>query len=220
MAISKMSNVSIAVQSAIASAATITSISKAAPGVVTATHALANGDYVFLNITGGMPQLNNKVFRVIAVATTVSFQLEDVTGSTGIDTSTYDAFISGTFQKITLGTSLTTAAAIQVSGGDFDMIDVTTIHSNQKSSIPGAANPIKADLTLLWDPTDSAQKALKVASDAQTQLAFKFTFGVGGKIMVFIGYVGFVNAPNASALDKITSSCSITAFGAPNYYSA
>ena len=221
MSMSKMSNVAIAAQTtALGTALAITSISKAAPGVVTVTHAYTNGQYVVLNISGGMSQLNNKVYRVCNVSTTVSFQLEDVSGGTGIDTSSFDAFVAGTCALATFTTSLTTASGIQISGGDFDMIDTTTIHSNQKSQIPGAANPIKFELTHLWDPVDTAQKAIKTASDLQSQMAFKFTFGTGGKVMVFIGYVGFVNVPNGNALDKITSAMSITAFGAPNYYSA
>ncbi len=220
MAVSKMSNVAIAAQtSALATALAITAITKVAPGVVTVANTYANGDYVLMNLSGGMPQLNGKVYRVCNVAAG-SFQLEDVSGGTGIDTSSYDAFVSGTCQKVIFATSITTASAIQISGGDFDMIDTTTIHTNQKSQIPGAANPIKFELTHLWDPVDAAQKAMKTASDLQSQMAFKFTFGTGGKIMVFIGYVGFVNVPNGNALDKITSSMSITAFGAPNYYSA
>lgn len=220
MSMSKMSNVAIAVQTVLATALNITAITKAAPGIVTVTHSYANGDYVVLNISGGMSQLNNKVFRVCNVSTTVSFQLEDVSGGTGIDTSSYDTFVTGTVSKVTLGTSITTATAIQISGGDFGMIDTTTIHTNQKSEVPGAANPLKFELTNLWDPTDTAQKAIKIASDLQSQLVFKFTFGTGGKIMVFVGYVGFVNAPNGNAQDKITSAMSITAFGVPNYYSA
>lgn len=217
--VSKMSNVAIAVQSALGALKTITAISKAAPGVVTATHDFANGDYIVMDVQG-MSQVNGSVFRVANVSTTVSFQLEDVTGGTGIDTTAFDTFTSGTCRKITFGTSISTAAAIQISGGDFDMIDTTVIHTNQKSQIPGAANPIKFELTHLWDPTDAGQKALKAASDIQAQLAFKFTFGAGGKIMVFVGYVGFVNAPNGNAQDKITSSMSVTAFGNPTYYSA
>jgi len=217
--IRKMTNVAVAMQSAIATALTITSISKATPGIVTVTHSYANGDYVLMQ-TLGMSQINNRVYRVCNVATTVSFQLEDVTGGTGIDTSAFDAFISGTCQKLTLGNSVTTAAELTLSGGDFDFIDVTTIHVNVKAVIPGAANPIKAEMQLLWDVTDAGQIALKTASDTQAQRTFKITFGTGGPIMIFIGYVGYAAIPVGKALDKITSPCAITAFGMPSYYSA
>jgi hypothetical protein len=206
-------------QSALAAAKNITGITKAAEGVVTAAgHGYSNGDYVFLEVQG-MSQVNARVFRVIGVATD-SFKLEDVTGGTGINTTDFDTFSSGTAKKITFGTSITTAASISISGGDFDFIDTTTIHSNQKSQIPGAANPISMSMDQLWDITDAGQIALKAASDTQAQRAFKFTFGTGGTIMVFVGYVGFTGAPVGNAQDKITSPATVTAFGSPTYYSA
>ncbi len=219
MSVRKMSNVAVAMQSALAAAKTITAITKAAPGVVTATaHGYSNGDYVFLEVQG-MSQVNGRVFRVATIATD-TFQLEDVTGGTGIDTTLFDTFSSGTAKKITFGTSITTAATINVTGGDFDFIDTTTIHSNQKSQIPGAANPISISMDQLWDIADAGQIALKAASDTQAQRAFKFTFGTGGPIMVFVGYVGFTGAPTGAAQDKITSPATVTAFGSPTYYSA
>lgn len=206
-------------QSALGVAKTITGITKAAPGVVSATHDFANGDYVVLSIAG-MFQLNGRVFRVCNVVSTTSFQLEDVTGGTGISTVGFDTFTSGTAQKITFGNSITTAANISVSGGDFDFIDTTTIHSNQKTQIPGAANPINIQMEQLWDITDAGQIAMKAASDLQSQLAFKFTYGTGGPIQVFTGYVGYTAAPTGSAQDKIVSPATITAFGSPTYYSS
>lgn len=214
----KWSNVAVSMQSAIAAAVTITAISKAAPGVVTATNTYSNGDYVLLAVQG-MYQLNGRVFRVANVSGT-DFQLEDVSGGTGIDTTSFDTFSSGTSQKITFGTSISTATSVNASGGDFDLIDVTTIHSNQRSQIPGAANAIQYTMEHLWDVTDVGQIAMKTASDAQAQRAFKFVFGTGGPIMVFIGYVGYVGTPTGSALDKIVASSTITAFGSPVYYSS
>lgn len=217
MSVRKMSNVAVAMQSALAAAKTISAITKAAPGVVTsAGHGYSNGDYVFLEVQG-MIQVNARVFRVVSVATD-TFQLEGVTGGTGIDTTDFDTFSSGTAKKITFGTSITTASSINISGGDFDFIDTTTIHSNQKSQIPGASNPISMTMDQLWDITDAGQIALKAASDTQAQRAFKFTFGTGGPIMVFVGYVGFTGAPTGSAQDKITSPATVTAFGSPTYY--
>jgi hypothetical protein len=214
----KMSNVAVSMQSALATAVTITAISKAAPGVVTATNTYANGDYVLLSVSG-MYQLNNKVFRVCNVSGT-NFQLEDVSGGTGIDTTAYDTFSSGTAKKITFGTSITSASSMTASGGDFDFIDTTTIHVNQKSQIPGAANPIAFAMDHLWDITDAGQIAMKSASDTQSQLAFKMVFGTGGPIMVFSGYVGYTGSPQGNAQDKLTSKATITAFGTPTYYSA
>lgn len=215
----KMSNVAVAMQSVLGADKTITGISKAAPCVVTATHDFSNGDFVVLTVQG-MWQLNGKVFRVCNVSTTVSFQLEAVSGGTGIDSTLFDTFSSGTANKITFGTSITTATSIDATGGEFGYIDTTTIHTNQKTQIPGSAEPITKKMEHLWDITDAGQIAMKVASDAQAQRAFKLTYGTSGPIEVFMGYVGFTGSPNGQAQDKITSPATITAFGLPNYYSA
>lgn len=219
MAVTKWSNVAIAMQSALAAAKTLTAITKASPGVVSSTaHGYSNGDFVYLDIQG-MWQLHGRVFRVASVATD-TFQLEDVSGGTGISTASFDTFTSGYAYKITFGTSITTATSMNVSGGDYSMIDTTTIHGNQKSEVPGLPEPLKMTFDNLWDPTDAGQAAMKSASDAQAIRAFKFTFGPGGKIMVFAGYVGFAGAPAGSAQDKVTSQAVITAHGTPTYYSA
>jgi hypothetical protein len=219
MAVTKWSNVSITMQSAIAAAKTISGITKAAPGVVSSTaHGYSNGDYVVIEAQG-MWQINNRVFRVVSVATD-NFRLEDVSGGTGIDTTAFDTFTSGFAYKLTFGTSVTTATSMQASGGNFAMIDTTTIHGNQKSQIPGLPDALSMTFDNLWDPTDAGQAAMKAASDAQAKRAFKFTFGTGGKVMVFNGYVGFAGAPAGSAQDKVTTQAVITCEGTPTYYSA
>jgi len=219
MAVTKWSNVAIAMQSALAAAKTLTAITKASPGVVSSTaHGYSNGDFVYLDVQG-MWQLHGRVFRVASVATD-TFQLEDVSGGTGLSTAAFDTFTSGSAYKITFGTSITTATSMNVSGGDYSMIDTTTIHGNQKSEVPGLPNSLTMTFDNLWDPTDAGQAAMKSASDAQAIRAFKFTFGTGGKIMVFAGYVGFAGAPAGSAQDKVTSQAVITAHGTPTYYSA
>jgi len=217
--VTKMANVAIALQSALGVVKTITAISKAAPGVVSCTHDFANGDYVVLSVQG-MQQLDGKVYRVCNVSTTVSFQLEDVSGGTGIDTTLFDTFSSGTAKKITFGTSLSTVAEITMSGGDFTKIDTSVIHSNVKREIPGLASPVSIDIKHLWDVSDAGQAAMKVASDVQTQLAVKITFGTGGKIMVFNGYVGYTALPAGTFGEAIKSSGSISATSTPSYYSA
>lgn len=209
----KWSNVAVAVQSALAAAKTITAITKASPGVVSSTaHGYSNGDYVLLSVQG-MFQVNNKVARVAGV-TTDTFQLESV------DTTDFDTFGSGTAQKITFGTSVTSATSLTASGGDFDFIDTTVIHDNAKTQIPGLPNPLAYSFENIWDISDAGQIAMKAASDAQDMRAFKFTFGTGGPIMVFAGYVGFSGAPTGQAQQLITTPAVITAYGTPSYYAS
>lgn len=206
-------NVSVSMQSAIASAKTITAITQASPAVVSSTaHGYSNGDIVYLEVQG-MRQVNERAFRVAGV-TTDTFQLE------GIDSTSFDAFTSGTAQKTTLGTNITTATSISASGGEFDMIDTTTIHDNARTNMPGLPSAISFTMEHLWDVSNAGQAALKLASDAQSRRVFKFQFGSGGKIIYFAGYVGFTGLPGGSAQDKVTTSCVITMNGTPSYYAS
>lgn len=214
----KWSGVAVAMQSALGTNKTITAIAVGTTATVTATHDFVAGDYVVFNVLG-MYQINGRVFRVLSVNTTVSFVIEG-TGGASLDTTGYNAFTSGTCNKITFGTSITTATNISASGGDFDFIDTTTIHDNIKTQIPGTANPLSYTFDNLWDASDAGQIALKTASDNQAQRSMKFTFGTGGPIMVFNGYVGYSGAPTGSAQDKIVSPAVITAFGLPTYYAS
>lgn len=209
----KWSNVAVAMQSALAAADTITGITKANPGVVTATaHGLNNGDYVYLSVLG-MYQLNERVARV-ANKTADTFELE------GIDTSAFDTFTSGTAEAITFGTSITTATSINSSGGGFDFIDTTTIHGNAKTQMPGLPAAATFNFENIWDVSDAGLLAMKTASDAQAKRCVKFTFGTGGQIMVFAGYVGANLLPGGQAQGLVTTSTTITMNGTPSYYSS
>lgn len=214
-AVTKWSGVAVSMQSALATALTITAITKASPGVVSYTGTdPTNGDYVFL-LVEGMYQLNEVVARVANVNSGGNtFELE------GIDTTLYTTFSSGTAEVITFGTSISTATTVSNSGGGFDFIDSTTIHDLAKTQVPGAAAALTYTMDHLWNPSNAGQIAMKIASDAQARRAFKFTFGTGGKIAVFAGYVGFDGAPGGSAQDKVTCQAVITANGRPSYYAS
>ena len=202
-------NVDVKMQSAIAAAKTITAISKASPAVVSCTaHGYSNGDIVFV-LAEGMFQVDARVFRVASVATD-SFALESE------DSTEFDDFISGTVAKVTLGTTITTATTISSSGGDFAMIDKTTIHQNTRSEMPGLPNAINYSMEHIWDPSDAGLKAMKVASDLQQRRVFKFT--IGDAIVLFAGYVGCTLLPGGQAQDLVKTSSVFTLDGTPTYY--
>ena len=210
----KWSAVAVAMQSAIAATVAITTITKASPGVVTtgSAHGYANGDIVYLSVQG-MYQVDGKVVRISAASGSV-FTLE------GVDTTLFDTFSSGTVQKLTLGTSITTATSISASGGDFDFVDTTTIHANVRTQIPGLPNPATFTMDNVWDVSDAGLLALKLASDGQQIRAFAFTFGAGGQKMYFAGYVGASLIPTGSAQGLVTTQTVITAYGTPTYYAS
>jgi len=202
-------SVAVSMQSALATAQTITGITNASPGVVTTSGTLpSNGDYVILSVQG-MNQVNGRVFRV-AAATGSTFELE------GENTTSYSAFSSGSFQVITFGTSITTATGINASGGDFDFVDTTTIHDSVRTQAPGLANAATFQFDNIWDASDAGLLAAKAASDTQAQRAFLFTFSTGQK-MVFNGYIGATLLPGGQAQGLVTTSVTVTMFGTPSY---
>lgn len=210
MAVAKIwSNVQIAMQSALATAVTITALTNASPGVATAANTFVNGDYVLLTVQG-MTQVNGRVFRVSAAAAG-AFTLE------GENTTSYGVFTSGSAQKITFGTTLGTVKGLSSSGGDFNFIDTTTIHDNIATQIPGLASAISYQFENIWDVADAGLIAMKSASDLKAQRAFRFTFSDGGK-MVFNGYVGATLVPGGNAQDLVTTSSTLTLYGTPTYY--
>lgn len=73
---------------------TITAITKANPGVVTAgTHGYENGDEVYITGVGGMTEVNGKYF-LVANKTSTTFELTDQDGN-NVDTSSFTTYTSG-----------------------------------------------------------------------------------------------------------------------------
>lgn len=208
------SSVAIAIQSALASAITITGITKANPGVVTYTGTdPSNGDFLVFTVTG-MSELDGRVIRAANVnAGGNTLELE------GVDTTSFGTFATGSAQVITFGTTLITATDMSASGGDFDFIDTTTIHDAVKTQIPGAASPSQFQFNNIWDVADAGLIALKAASDLKAKRAVKITFA-GPYIAVFNGYIGATLLPTGNAQDKVTTPVTITMHGRPTYYSS
>jgi len=208
--VSLWTKVAIAIQSALAAADTISAITKANPGVVTATaHGLANGDYVLLTVLG-MFQLDGRVARVANQAAN-TFELE------GIDTTLYDTFASGTAEAITFGTTLATVTSVQASGGDFTFVDTTTIHDDRNTQVPGNASPAVYSFTNIWDVADAGLAALKTVSDNKARRAVKMTFANGQKLLGN-GYVGCTMLPTGNAPGKVETPTVITMHGRPTVY--
>jgi len=209
----KWSNVIVSMQSAIAATKTITAITNANPGVVTSTaHGYSNGNIVWL-LVQGMYQVDQRPARVANV-TANTFELE------GIDTTNYAAFSSGTAQLVTMGTSITTATTISSNGGDFALIDTTTIHAGQRTQIPGLPNASSFSFDNIWDVSDAGLLAMKAAGEAQATRVFLFQFGAGGQKMYFGGYVSASLLPSGQAQQLVTTPAVITMNGPITVYTS
>lgn len=208
--ISKWTKVGVSIQSALVAADTITAITKANPAVVSSTaHGIANGAFVLLEVNG-MLQVNDRVFRVANQAAN-TFELE------GVDSTSYDTFVSGTAKEITFGTTMQTATGITASGGEFEYDDTTTIHVDVRSQIPTLATAPVFTFEQIWDLADAALVALKSASDSAAKRAIRITFANGQKVL-FNSYVGATLLPGGTAPNKVTTQVALTACAAHTVY--
>jgi len=199
-------------ESAIATAVTITAITKAAPGVISATgHTFANGDIVLLDVQG-MVELNGRLFKVVNVVASTSFQVAGIDGTTGIDTTLYSTFSSGTAKKVTLGTSITGVQDFSFSGGDIKTVDTTTVNDLVDTQIVVGAAAQSADLTMQWDPSAAAQQAMITAFQTRSNKGFKVMWP-DGAFVLWYGTVGYTGAPGGGKQGVTTSPAKITMLG-------
>jgi len=206
------SKVVIALQSALATAVTISGITKANPGVVSFSGTdPANGDYVLLLVTG-MNQINGRVFRVASLSAGVSFELE------GEDTTLYDTFAAGTAQVITFGTNLDVISAVTVSGGERAEVNVTTVHDDQDKVILGNASSIAFAMEALHDIADPGLIALAQADATKAKLAAHITFSDLSRTLLY-GQVSATLIPTGSTGDKVTTPVKFTLASRPTGYS-
>ena len=209
------SNVGVDVQTALGSAITLTAITKANPAVCTYSGGTnpATGDYVNLTATG-MYQVNSRPFRIASVNTTAkTFELESE------DSTTYDTFVSGSIQVITFGASMTTAQNINVSGGEPEYADVTTIHDNVKKRVPTIVSPLSLAMDAIFDLSDPAFIELNKAYKAKTTRVVRLRFGTGAK-MLLTGYASASGVPTGQAQGVVQTKLSIEAQNLPTIYAS
>lgn len=209
------SGLAMLMQSAIAAAKTITAATNADPGVFTSVaHGYSDGDIILLEVEG-MPELNQRLFQVYAKATD-TFQLEDVDGASGIDTTNLGTFISGTAKKLTMGTSIVGVQDYNPAGGDPKMLDTTTVHDLNDRQIVNGASAMSYGLAMQWDPANAAQQAMLAAYKAATPKGFKITWP-NGRTCMFYGTVGFTGMPGGGKQGVTTTNCAIALEADPTY---
>jgi len=203
--------VAVAVQTVLATAKTITGITKASPAVATSTaHGFTNGQEVKLSITG-MLELNNRALRVTNV-TANTFELE------GIDSTLFNTFTAGSAQLITFGASAATFQDVNSSGGEAKDVDITTIHDDTDKLIPGSKSALSYSFGSLWDPTDPALIELKKADTVKGTRCVRLSFATGAKVY-FDCYPTASLAPGGSKGEAVTTPISFKLTGDITPYS-
>lgn len=215
MTIYTNSGLAMAMESAIAASKTITAATNADPGVFTSVaHGYSDGDIILIECLG-MTEVADRLFVVYAKATD-TFQLEDIDGASGINTTNYGVFVSGTAKKVTLGTTFTGVQEFSPSGGDPKFLDTTTVHDKVDKQVIVGASPMSYTLTMQWDPADTAQAAMIEAFRLSSNKAFKITWP-SGRFAMFYGTVGYSGMPGGSSQGVTTSPAAIAMTGAPTY---
>lgn len=206
------SNTNIDVQTALATALTISAITKANPAEVTYTGTdPTNGQYVVLNVVG-MTQLHKRVFRVANVdGVGNTFELE------GEDSTGYDTFTSGTAEVITFGASMTTVQDVNSSGGEFEFADLTTIHDTIRRRAPTVSSPFSLSLGCIFTPEDAAHLELNAANNTKTERAVRIRWPSGRKAL-FLAYVGASGIPTGSAQEVVKTTVNFEGQGKPTLY--
>ena len=215
MAIFANSGLAMTMQSAVGATKTLTAISQASSGVFTGTHDFVSGDFVLIEVEG-MKEVNNRVFQVLSVATTVSFQVEALDGVGGLNTTAFTAFTSGTAKKITFGTAISQVSAFSPSGGEPKMVDTTTVQDLVETQKVVGATARSYALTLQWDPANAGQAAMQTAFETDAAKAFKIVWP-NGRYVAFYGSVGFSGMVGGASQGITTVTASVALLGAPTY---
>lgn len=207
-------NAVVQIQTALASAKTITGISKVSEAVITATHDYSVGDYILIEAVGGMTQINNRVVRVKSVSTTVSFVAE------GLDSTDFTTYTSGgTAKKITFGASFDNITQLDLPDGSPDEVDVTTIHDDEKQIEFGHQTAQKGTLSLIANPLATAVVEVQTASTALKRRAFLVTLASGQKALFnayCAGGSGFSGGVGAAG----TAQISLTLRNKPQWFAS
>lgn len=212
MTIHTNSGLKLYMESAIGAPVTITAITKAAPGVISAAgHTFANGEAVLLEIQG-MAELHGYLCKVANVVASTSFQVVGVDGVTGIDTTLFGTFSSGTARKVTLGTTINGVQDFNFAGGEIKTEDSTTVSDTQDTQIVIGATAQSADMVMQWDPAAPAQQAMITAFKTRANKGFKVVWPDGAFTMWY-GTVGYTGAPGGGKQGITTSPAKVTMLG-------
>jgi hypothetical protein len=189
-------NITLSVEKTLGSPVTVTALTKATEGVVTAPgHSFLTGAIVKFSVTAGMVEIHQQACR-IKLATTNGFTLE------GLDTTEYSTWSAGTVTEVTEFSTVANAQSVSMPNPAPAKIDITTLIDKSKQYAYGLPDAPDGSISGLFDPTLEATTLIKAATKSNSDLAFKIVFSAG-QVVVFNANVsggsGFDLPANAAA---------------------
>lgn len=214
MAITLATGTQVAVASTYGSSVSMTAITNATQAVATlgAGHGVVVGD--FLEVTSGWDLLNNRIVRVVTVATNdITFE-----GINTTSTSNYPAGTgTGSIRRITAWASVTQVQGLDTGGGDQQFADITTIVDRTQKQVPTTRAPQVLTLTVFDDPALGYYSTVVAASDAATPIAFRMIFPNGSRL-VGNYYCSVQKTPSVAANQPLTAQIAFSSLADPVRY--
>lgn len=208
-----MTRAPLRVQNVTATAVTVTAVTKADPGVVTAaSHGLSTGDVVRFSVSTGMLELDEQSGRVV-VTSTDEFELEN------INTTNFSDWDAGTITPITSWHTLCFATGVDLPNNPPNKVPTTNLCSYSEETAIGLSGEVSGSIPIQDTPGNAALKALSELP-AGSVVSFQHTWD-SGEEKVFSaqpvyggGYSGNVGDVTTGQID-VTLKGRIISYAAP-----
>jgi hypothetical protein len=215
MAVSVPNGALVAIASGYGSPITVTGISNANPGVVSAVgHGLANGDLV--EVTSGWSRLTNKIVRVAGV-TTDTFELE------GYDTSSTSIYPAaggaGSVRKITGTTQLSQILTSTTDGGVQQFVDYQFLESEMQKRIPTIKSAAGLTFEVADDATQPGYILASAANDDRLPRAVTVSLPSGSKIL-YNAYISLNRTPSLTVNQIMACQVTLSLLAEPVRYAS
>jgi len=191
----------------------MTSITNAAPAVVTSTaHGLTTGDIVL--VTSGWSRFNNRAF-VVGTVTIDTFQLA---GTDTTDIVVYPAGGGvGTAKAAATYVQINQITGVEFSGGDISFLDVQFLESDSQVQIPTVKSAISMILTVADDPGQAYLPVLE-AYDANRSINILRLNLVNGNTILYPAITTINATPTVTINELLTRSISAAVQAQPTRY--
>lgn len=203
----------LAIESALGSAVTVSSISNANPAVASASaHGLATGDIV--KLTSGWNRLNGRVFRVTVVDVN-SFSLD------GVDTTSttrYPAGSSaGTATEITGWTQISQVLEFTTTGGDQQFVTVSLLEEDFERQLPTVKSAQSITMSIGDDASLPWYAVMVAANEDRTERALRLTLP-DDSVIYYNGIATLNETPTTTKGQVMALAATVSLAGKPTRY--
>lgn len=215
MAAIKSQGATLKVSTATAAADNISGITKASPGVVSATaHGIASGSIVTIESVVGMVEVNDRAYVAYNDASptpTGTFQLK------GVDTSAYTTYGSGGTATAHTMTEIGQVTSVEGFNGQSTEIDSTHLRSTAKEFMIGLQDFGTVTLGVTLYQGDAGQAKLRSLKATAAIGTFSITLS-DGYIAAFRGFVQSFSFGGVTPDGVVTGQVQIRVSGEPAWF--